>query len=390
MKVTMYSNFLNHHQLPFCQAMVSLLGEDFTFAACEPVPQERERLGYADMNSAHGFVIRTYEDPASMAAARRLALESEIVILGHAPEGVLESRMAQNKFTFRYAERLFKNGQYRRFIPTTWRKVARGYTQYREGPFHVLCASAFTASDLSLCGFPSDKCLRWGYFPEVSASSGRRRGARSGDGVVRLIWVGRLLDWKHPTDAVELARRLRANDVDFALDIIGTGPQERRVAGMVRSLGLGDRVNLLGSMTPEEVRQRMDSADVFLLSSDRAEGWGAVLNEAMATECAVVASHEAGSVPYLLQHEASGLIYRSGDLDDLYVQVRRLVDDPALCRQLASEARATMTSTWNASVAADRLLRTAEALREGGASPYRDGPCSPAPVLSDDWFLGEK
>lgn len=385
MKVTVYSNFLNHHQLPFCEAMVSRLGEDFTFVASEPLPQDRRSLGYADANSTRGFVLRAYDDAMLMAEARRLAVESDIAIIGHAPPGVLEERMAQDGLTFRYAERLFKKGTYRRFVPTTRRKVIKGYAQYREKRFYVLCASAFTASDLSLCGFPADKCLRWGYFPEVGALGERRVGTASSGGTLRLLWVGRLLDWKHPMDAVRLVRRLKAEGVKFELDIIGTGPQERRIAGAIRGLGLGDRVRLLGSMAPEEVRLHMESADIFLFTSNRMEGWGAVLNEAMASECAVVASHAVGSVPYLLEHERNGLIYRSGDLDDLHYQVRRLVDDGMLRKSLAREARNAMTSTWNASIAAERFLRVAAALRDGGPSPYRDGPCSPAPILPDDW-----
>jgi len=384
-RVTFFSNFLNHHQLPFCEAMVDRLGEEFAFVASEPLPQDRRSLGYADSNSTHGFVLRAYDDATSMAEARRLAVESDIVIIGHAPAGVLEERMVQDGLTFRYAERLFKKGTYRRFVPTTRRKVIKGYTQYRDKRFYVLCASAFTASDLSLCGFSVDRCLRWGYFPEVGTLGDRDVATAAGCGALRLLWVGRLLGWKHPMDAVGVARRLKADGVKFELDIIGIGPQERRLVGAIRALGLGDRVRLLGRMAPEEVRLHMESADIFLFTSNRMEGWGAVLNEAMASECAVVASHAVGSVPYLLEHERNGLIYRSGNLDDLHRQVRRLVDDPTLRRSLAVEARTTMTSTWNASVAAERLLVTAAALRDGEPSPYSDGPCSPAPILRDDW-----
>ena len=50
MKITFYSNFLNHHQLPFCQEMVRKLGEDFKFVATEKIPLERLQLGYEDIN----------------------------------------------------------------------------------------------------------------------------------------------------------------------------------------------------------------------------------------------------------------------------------------------------------------------------------------------------
>ena len=35
MKITFYSNYLNHHQLPFCIELNRLYGEDFKFVATE-------------------------------------------------------------------------------------------------------------------------------------------------------------------------------------------------------------------------------------------------------------------------------------------------------------------------------------------------------------------
>ena len=46
--LTFYSNFLLHHQTPFCEAMVRLLGNGFRFVATPPIPQERLEMGYHD------------------------------------------------------------------------------------------------------------------------------------------------------------------------------------------------------------------------------------------------------------------------------------------------------------------------------------------------------
>ena len=52
MKITFFSNFLNHHQLPFCLAMDRLTGGKFTFVATTPVPQARMNMGYRDIDEA--------------------------------------------------------------------------------------------------------------------------------------------------------------------------------------------------------------------------------------------------------------------------------------------------------------------------------------------------
>ena len=57
MKITFFSNFLNHHQLPFCKEMYKCIGEDFKFVATEPVPEERLNMGYHDMSTQYPFAL---------------------------------------------------------------------------------------------------------------------------------------------------------------------------------------------------------------------------------------------------------------------------------------------------------------------------------------------
>ena len=45
MKVAFFSNFLNHHQLPLCNAFLEIPGVIFKFVATTPVPEERINLG---------------------------------------------------------------------------------------------------------------------------------------------------------------------------------------------------------------------------------------------------------------------------------------------------------------------------------------------------------
>ena len=72
---------------------------------------------------------------------------------------------------------------------------------------------------------------------------------------------------------------------------------------------LDDCVHMLGSMSPEQVRLYMEQSQMFLFTSDRYEGWGAVLNEAMNSGCAVVASHIIGSAPSFVTSDCSHIVY---------------------------------------------------------------------------------
>ena len=88
---------------------------------------------------------------------------------------------------------------------------------------------------------------------------------------------------------------LRDLGYDFCLDIVGDGPLKDKLSEMVKELSLADVVNLTGGKDPKEVLSYMRGADIFLFTSNYLEGWGAVVNEAMQSGCAVVASGEAGA-----------------------------------------------------------------------------------------------
>jgi glycosyltransferase involved in cell wall biosynthesis len=122
----------------------------------------------------------------------------------------------------------------------------------------------------------------------------------------------------------------------------------------------------------------MEEAGIYLFTSDRQEGWGAVLNEAMNSGCSVVASHAAGSAPYLIHDGENGLLYTSGNVDEMYEKVKRLLDSPEDQRRIGSAAYTTMRDTWNAEIAVDRILLLTERILAGEKHPnlFEKGPGS--------------
>ena len=189
------------------------------------------------------------------------------------------------------------------------------------------------------------------------------------------------IQWKHPCVPILMAERLKQDNVIFQMNIIGTGELEGQMRNLLKQKGLSDCVQMLGAMPPEKVREHMEAADIFIFTSDFNEGWGVVLNEAMSSGCAVVASHAIGSVPFLLRDGDNGMIYRNGDMDDLYLKIRTLIGDGVLRQKLGMAAYHTLAGTWNAEVAADRFLKLCDALQQGHATPFVDGPCSKAEVV---------
>lgn len=393
MKVCFFSNFLNHHQLPFSLAMENLTDNNFIFVATSRIPQERLNLGYEDMNS-YPFVLRSYDSPKEEQLAESLALDSDLFISGSAPEKYTRMRMERKKITFRYSERCYKKGVWSALSPKHIIGKFIKHTRYRNYPVYLLCASAYAPYDYSIHGAYIGKTYKWGYFPEVKRYDVdelmKKKCSFTSTSYkypqISILWAGRLIDWKHPEILISLAVFLKQIGYSFKIDIIGNGEMELQLREMISNRALDNCVELLGAMAPDEVRKHMEKADIYLFTSDFNEGWGAVLNEAMNSGCAVVSSHAIGAVPFLIKDMKNGLIYENGNQGDFNAKVKFLIDNPHRRWEIGINAYKTIVEEWNADVAARRLLVLYDALQKGEDTPFTSGPCSKAEILKNNWY----
>ena len=376
MKIAFFSNFLNHHQLPLCQAFCNTAGVEFVFVACEKIPEDRLKMGYEDMNNKYPFVLRAYEDQDM---AERVAVEYDAVIFGACPTSYIALRMKEDKLSFRFCERSLKKGTWRRFIPRTRKKIYGGYTKYKHNKLYILGASSYAASDLALCGFDKKKCFEWGYFPKVDSKNLDEIFAlKHQNAVPEILYAGRLLPLKHVIDTVKAVHNLKKQGMDARFTVIGEGESAEEIKKYIEKHDLSDRITMLPFMSPEKVREYMDKADIFVFGSNFYEGWGAVVNEAMNSACAMAVSHAVGSAAYLIQNGENGYIYKFADVDELTEKLKTLVTDQALREKFGREAYKTITELWTAEVAAERFFSLCEAIEQNKDynNLYTSGPCS--------------
>lgn len=383
MEVTFFSNFLNHHQLPFCLEMKKHLGDEFCFVETEPIEQERLEMGYEDMGEKYPFVLKSYKNDECYKLALEKGYKSDVVIIGSAPEIFIQERLNKNKITFRYTERILKEGVVRALDPRVSYGVWKQNTRYKDKNMFLLCASAYTSYDMHLFGAYPGKMYKWGYFPEVkNYDIDNLLKKKQENKEISILWAGRFLKWKHPEFAIKVAEGLKRKGYSFNLTIIGNGEMREDLRKEVLQKELQDVVLFKEFMPPESVRKYMEKADIFLFTSDFNEGWGAVLNESMNSGCAVVASHAIGSVPFLLKHGVNGMIFKSGDEIELLNQVMQLCDDEELRTNLGRQAYKTLSEEWNASNAALNFLKLSDAIMNKKTVEILSGPCSTADIVS--------
>lgn len=386
MKVVLISNYYTHHQSSFCEAMYKITFGEFCFIETSPMSDERKNMGWSS-NQIVPFLKKTYTSAKEREECKRLIDNADFVIKGDGPYDLIYDRLREGKMTFIYSERIYKNNKEKIKIPLHFFRLGKKYRGYSN--LYLLCASAFASADFRRIGCFTDKAFKWGYFTELRTyedidSLFAKKEQKNAE--VSILWAARLIGWKHPESAVAIAKRLNDEGVSFTMNIIGSGDRENDLEKMIDDLSLHSCVNLLGSMSPEEVRNQMEASDIFLFTSDKNEGWGAVLNESMNSACAVVASHRIGAVPYLIEDGVNGLIYKDGNLDDLYEKVKWLIERKDVRRDIANRAYLTISKHWNADEAASRLLSLASSLQNDYSTPYDNGVCSKAPYYSDNWY----
>lgn len=383
MKLVFISNYYTHHQSELSMEFAKIPNVDYTFIQTEPMEDERKRMGWeVDLPP---FVLRSYVDSQSYDKTLELIKTADAVIIGSAPTYMETLRLKTGKLTFKYSERVYKPA-FQRY--KNLGRVIKYFFQYKKyDNLYLLASSAYAPLDYSKSGLFKGKALKWGYFPKV-IEYGDVRDLISKKESGSILWVARFLDLKHPEIVVSVAEKLKRDGYRFTVKMIGDGVERSRVEAAVKEKGLGDCVSFLGVKSPEQVRSQMEQSQIFLFTSDFNEGWGAVLNEAMNSGCAAVASHAAGSVPFLIDDGKNGLICKNCDENDFYKKIRALLDDRSKSDEIGKNAYETMKETWNARVAANRFIALFEKLSNGETviDAYDDGPCEKAKILKNNWY----
>jgi glycosyltransferase involved in cell wall biosynthesis len=112
----------------------------------------------------------------------------------------------------------------------------------------------------------------------------------------------------------------------------------------VKELGLSDRVHFIEHTT--QIPLYMKMVDYIVSPSVAPEPFGRIIVEGMLAGRPVVATR-AGGVTEIIEHGRTGLLVPCGDPKALASALQSLIDDPAACRTMASEAKSVALSAFS-------------------------------------------
>jgi glycosyltransferase involved in cell wall biosynthesis len=126
----------------------------------------------------------------------------------------------------------------------------------------------------------------------------------------------------------------------FEVWIVGEGRERERLEQLIESLGVQDRVRLLGSVPESERVKLMSIADVFVMPSvTSAETFGLVQLEAMAAGRPIVNTALDTGVPHVARDGIEAITVPPGDAQKLGDAINTLIADPERRQRMGLAAR---------------------------------------------------
>ena len=371
------TNILSHHQLPLARCIAAQLGTDnFRFAVTDLPSRERKAFGW-NSDEADTWIVRAGETERDRERFEHWWREADVVICGQRLLERIDQRLKNGKLTFYMSERWWKRPiGIARLLSPRFAVMTRQFRRLASSTFfHFLPISDYSADDMKRIAPFGCRMWRWGYF---TATPEPLRSCDRADKKFRVLWAGRMLSWKRVDTLVKAFARLLTKRSDAALTLVGDGPERKHLERMAARLLLPGSYRFFSSQPAPEIPKLMQRHHVYVLPSNAYEGWGAVINEAMAEGCAVLASEAAGAAKSIIRDGENGLLFRTGDWRRLGELLCAVANDESRRIGLAQAGQRTIAEIWSPAEAAERFLSICGALLEGHPSPVFDhGPMSP-------------
>lgn len=251
------------------------------------------------------------------------------------------------------------------FEPYRWRLDEK----IRQAKF-VSCISNFCRSQGMLFVSPDHwdklRIIHCGVEPELFTPVNHR-----GQGN-RLLYVGRLAAMKGLPLLFEALSQLKARYPDIKLTVVGDGGEREEIKAIAQSLNLANHIDFVGYKSQTEVREYLQTSDIFVLPSF-AEGVPVVLMEAMAAGVPVLTTQIAG-VPELVTHGNSGWLVPPGNVASLTEGLAALIDDADLRNRFGKAGQEKVAAEFNVVLEAKKL-----------ADIFRQvAPSQPSPLKTDE------
>ncbi|MFA5163961.1 MAG: glycosyltransferase family 4 protein [Candidatus Omnitrophota bacterium] len=166
-----------------------------------------------------------------------------------------------------------------------------------------------------------------------------------------IVYFGRISKEKGLSTLIEAVKLCP----DITLKIIGDGPLRESLESSIRSAGVNNIV-FLGHMTGDNLKTEIRKSMFVVLPSEWYENNPRSIIEGFALGKPVLGSR-IGGIPELVIDNETGLLFKSGDSEDLREKIRELTATPEKIIQMGKNARKKVEYEYNSNKYYNGLMR---------------------------------
>ena len=148
------------------------------------------------------------------------------------------------------------------------------------------------------------------------------------DDSIKFLFCGKFIQRKRPIDILKAISLIKEKKPyllsQSTFNFVGSGQLEKELTEYINKKNLNNVVTLSGFQNQSDIVNTYISSDVLIIPSEK-EPWGLVVNEAMASQCAIISSSGTGCSKDLVIEDYNGYIYQTGDVYSLSKIILKLI-----------------------------------------------------------------
>lgn len=363
-KVVFWMNIPSHYQRDFFAALNARPEVDLHVRYFEHIDADRRKLGWGEAELAE------YEAYVSSPRAIREIpdyRECVHVILGDGYafnralfEIIRAEKLRWVHWSEPYGLGIWEKAHFRPLLArplmelSHWRK--RGYGKFIRDAAHFVMGQGISARrNFVRWGVPAEKIRDLYYCGKPPSLTEPELRTRLGLEQSRIFFNIGQLNYRKGIDLLlEAFSRLKRAE-NWKLVLVGHDYTGGFYQELVRKLKLDDRVLFLPAVSPEQIGNYINLADVLVLPS-RYDGWGIVLNEAAALGKALIGSTMAGASHHVIKPDVNGWAVAPA-IRPLSSAMQRYVDQPELLAVHGAASKIIFEAEFSADRNAERMVK---------------------------------
>lgn len=178
-------------------------------------------------------------------------------------------------------------------------------------------------------------------------------------GPLKILFVGRLRYYK----GLDTLLNALINIPEARLTVVGIGPMQASWQALSQELALSDRVAFVGEIDDADLSEQYRQADLFVLPANtRAEAFGTVLLEAMASGLPCITTELGTGTSWIVQNGVTGLVVPPRDSAALAIAIKTLGTNVELRQQFGQAGLTRVRAEFSQEVMIERVMQVYEEL----------------------------